>query len=249
MQTNAVGIGTILDDLPPVHVGNNYHRPTCELCDDLGWIIERDARGRSVTRPCSCGLSVKTQERRLFERAYIPKLPTPFTPCDVARRYVETVKELPRQSNWILFSGRAGSGKTSNASWIAVEYITRYREQVKFYPAYAITRKIATTKGDARFDLVDSVVGAPLAVFDDLLKTFPRTDSYQYSDFFEATLEVLWGRYEKKLPTVITTQRNFSELTTFDAALAGRIAESCGDRVVLFDRNSRNWRLDNGRRI
>ena len=245
MQTLKAGIGITADLIRTVPAG--YYRPTCPICDDLGMIIERDARGRNVTRPCSCGLAVRTQEKRLFEVAHIPKLPTPFYPCDAAKEYVEKINDLPRYSNWILFSGRAGSGKTSNAAWIAIEYITRYREQVKFYPAYAITRKIATTKGDARLDLVDDVIKTPLAVFDDLLKTFPRSDSFQYSDFFEATLEMLWGRYERKLPTVITTQRNFNELTTFDAALAGRIAESCANRVVLFDRDSRNWRIDNGR--
>lgn len=243
MQTNAVGIGTILDDLPPVNVGAKYHRPTCELCDDLGMIITRDKFGRNVTRPCSCGLLERTQEKRLFEDAKIPRLPTPFSPCPDAQKYVGIIKELPRESSWILFSGRAGSGKTSNASWIAIEFITRYHEPARFYSAYSITRKLATTKGIERFDVVNEIVGAPFIVIDDFLKVFPRPDSFQYSDYFEATLEILWGRYEKKLPTCVTTQKSFNELTTFDAALAGRIAESCRDRVVLFDRNARNWRL------
>lgn len=223
---------------------NGYYAPECELCGGDGVLIQRDANGRSYATPCSCGLLQKTQERRLFEAAKIPRLPQPFTPCDAARAYIDRLPNAPKENNWIIFTGKPGSGKTANASWLTIEFIKRNNKGARFYNAFEIIRRGAMTKGDARDDLIDSVIGAPFVVFDDFLKTYPQRDSFQFDSFFETTLEMLWGRYDRKLPTVITTQRNFKDLATFDAALAGRIAESCRGAVVVFDRNARNWRLE-----
>lgn len=236
--TNSNGVGFYV---PRVE---KYHEETCEICDGTGRVVKRDERGRNYVEPCKCGLLERTQERRIFEAARIPALPTSFAPSPIARSYIETIETLPKESNWILFSGRAGSGKTSNASWIAIEFARRFKRPTRFYSAYGVTRRLATTKGDARDALLETVTKTPLVVFDDFLKVFPRPDSFQYSSYFEATLETIWDRYERKLPTVFTTQRSFRELSMFDAALAGRVAESCKGRVALFDKNSRNWRLE-----
>lgn len=221
-----------------------YYKPECELCGGDGVYIRRDANGRSIAEPCSCGLLQKTQERRMFEAARIPMLPQPFTPCDAARAYIAALPKTPKENNWVLFTGKPGCGKTTNASWITIEEIKRYRNPARFFNSFEIIRRAATMKGDARDDLMDTIIRTPFVVFDDFLKTFPHKDSYQYAAFHEATLEMIWGRYDRKLPTVFTTQRNFKEIAFFDAALAGRIAESCKDCVVVFDRNARNWRLE-----
>lgn len=246
MEKLAVGIGQVRRALAnrnvaPVVVQKNV----CPTCDGTGVELTTDEFGRTFSRSCAtCGGLDRIRERAQFRAAKIPRLPERVDVAPAAARYVADFKRLTPGSNWILFSGRAGSGKTTNAAWIATEIITRYKLETKFYPAYDIVRRIATTKSATERDrLIDEAVSTPFVVLDDFLKIFPNKSSYQYSDFFEATLEIVWGRYDARRPLAITTQRDFRFVAEFDAALAGRIVESCDGRIVSFGADAKNWRL------
>lgn len=245
MEKLAAGIGQIRNRLRFTPVAHSAS--CCALCNDTGIKVTTDANGRTVASPCPvCDAIGRARERRQYEAARIPRIPPNVNITDVSKQYVDNFKRLPQGANWILFSGRAGSGKTTNASWIASEIIARYHKPVRFYSAYELTRRLATSKRhEDRDALIEEVTTTPFIVLDDFLKVFPRPSSFQYNDFFEATLEILWGRYDARMPLCITTQRDFRSIAEFDAALAGRIVETCSGRIVNFGENSTNWRLVN----
>ena len=249
MANEWAGIGEVIRG----SVGFRFHttreddKPSCPYCDDQGFIIET-IDGRTFSRPCDhCKREEAQREERQFENAQIPRLPMRFIPNKTSEEYLRDFNNLGRD-NWILFTGRAGSGKTTNAAWIATGVIKKYKQSVRFYSAYNVVRRIVQARRAEREKLVEEAVQTPFIVLDDFLKVFPRRDSYGFSDFQEATLEIIWGRYDAKKPLCITTQVDFKTLAQFDAALAGRIVESCNGRVVSFGDGAKNWRLTDAER-
>ena len=220
MAKEWAGIGEVIRG----SVGFRFHttreddKPSCPYCDDQGFIIET-VDGRTFSRPCDhCKREEAQREERQFENAQIPRLPMRFIPNKTSEEYLRDFNNLGRD-NWILFTGRAGSGKTTNAAWIATGVIKKYKQSVRFYSAYNVVRRIVQARRAEREKLVEEAVQTPFIVLDDFLKVFP-----------------------------ITTQVDFKTLAQFDAALAGRIVESCNGRVVSFGDGAKNWRLTDAER-
>lgn len=243
MEKLAVGIGRIKPKIEPPTPSQDV----CIACDGIGYVVKRDKNNRQFTRPCPiCDAVNVAREKRQFEVAEIPTLPKKIETNPIAVEYVEKFRALTPKDNWIMFTGRTGSGKTTQASWIATNIIKKYKELVRFYSAIEITRRLAMVRrGEERDKILDEIQETPFIVLDDLLKTFPSKNSFQYADYFQATLEILWGRYDSGKPTAITTQRDFRTIAEFDTAIAGRIVECCGGRIVKYGENSQNRRLEN----
>lgn len=247
MQNLAAGIGIIKQRL---NFANSEPDKSgaCPVCDGEGLVIETDAHGRSFTRPCSqCNALAIARRRCQLKKAKAPRLPEKVDACQKSIEYVDSFTWLlHRRCNWILFSGRSGSGKTTNATWIARNVIKRYAIPTRFYNAFEVTRRLSLARGVDREQLLKELKTIPLVVLDDFLKVAPNQNSFTFAPFFESTLEILWGRDLEQLPTVITTQMDFQKIAAFDAALANRIIENSADRVVVFGKGSNNRRLNHG---
>ncbi|MDO5307980.1 MAG: ATP-binding protein [Planctomycetia bacterium] len=217
------------------------------ICGGLGVILSRDEKGRVFARSCHvCRIQQKRRVDALLKNSGIPEAcATNFTISPIAADYVTRFPQLRRSNSWILFAGKPGAGKTTQAAWLAREIVTRYQARVRFYTAFDLTRRLTALKrrNDQYERVFQDYLHADLVVVDDFLKTIPSRNSFNFEDFHATTIELLWSRYDARRPVAITTQCAFDQIAQFDSALASRIVESCDSRVVAYRADAVNWRL------
>ena len=218
----------------------------CEECGGAGFVVTRDKDGRNFARPCGACSGAGSRKDVLYRYSGLPRRPRAGV---VASRgaidYADAFPRLKRGNNWMMFIGKPGAGKTTQAVWLVATVIERYCARAKFYNAFDLVRRfVALRKRNDEFEReFERYLDAELVVIDDFLKTIPSEKSYNYSEYKETTLELIWARYDARKPIVLTSQRNFNDIAKFDSALAGRIAEACAGRVVSFDANATDWRV------
>ena len=101
------------------------------------------------------------------------------------------------------------------------------------------------------FKLVNRYKMAEVLVIDDLFKDKVKSGKLT-GDLTEADMKhiypILNYRYNNKLPTIFSTECDINMLLNLDEALAGRIIESCGENITVFQGSEYNYRLRNIRK-
>ena len=220
----------------------------CDFCDGTGERIYRDEKGRSCVTVCTyCNTWRNRRKEVLYNAAHLPIKCGEYELVPNVADYAEEFNSLKNNpKNWLMLSGRPGTGKTTQATLLAHELIDRYLKRVLFFNSFDLFRRLVSSKKrvDEYDRIVDSFLDADVAILDDLLKVVPDRNSFEYADFKTVSLEVLWRRYDSGKPTVITSQVGFTEFMNFDSAFTGRVLEKCEDRfIVKFGENARNWRV------
>lgn len=216
----------------------------CPVCGGTGYVVKRNAKGYVVSAECTACRSVqKNRVQWLIHVANMPSVKLTTVPNVKSLNYIKDFTS--DRPNWMLLSGKTGGGKTTEAVWIAKKLIQEKNVYTRFYNAYDLTRQLIATKRrmNEHDELIDEIKTLDLLILDDFLKTTPVQGSFNYAEFVEATLEIVWTRYDVRKPLIITTQLSLEALTKFDSALAGRIVELSQDYVVIFDNTAKNWRM------
>ena len=142
-------------------------------------------------------------------------------------------------SKWFVIMGITGSGKshicTSMIFRLAGRGIkTRYVSWLEF-------------KNDLKGDLNNSkskihvLKRYPVLYIDDFLKTGNDETPTAYD--LEVATEMLWYRYENNLPTILSTEYDFSKVAGFNNAMVGRINEMAEGYVNRIGNDEkRDWR-------
>ena len=145
-------------------------------------------------------------------------------------------------SKWFVIMGITGSGKshicTSMIFRLASRGIkTRYVSWLAF-------------KNELKGDLSNSkskihvLKKYPVLYIDDFLKT--GNDDTPTSYDLEVATEILWHRYENNLPTILSTEYDFSKVAGFNNAMVGRINQMAKGYVNRIGNNEkRDWRAEN----
>lgn len=216
---------------------------SCPACNGTGYVVKNDENGRPVCAQCTiCNMIEENRLLRLNQNSNLPEtISVPPVPeaLKFMRDYSPTLKK------WLLFAGKTGSGKTTQAVSVARQLINKRYAKVSFYNAYDLTRKLTASKRrvDDHEHLVDEIATVDLLVLDDFLKVVPRPDAFGYTEFLESTYEIIWARYDSGKPMILTTQATRNSMVQIDAALAGRIVERSRGYVVYYSDNAPNRRL------
>ena len=145
-------------------------------------------------------------------------------------------------SKWFVITGETGSGKshicTSMVFRLAGRGIkTRYVSWLRF-------------KNELKGDLDNSkskihvIKQFPVLYMDDFLKTGNDQPPTAYD--LEVATEIIWHRYENNLPTILSTEYDFSKIAGFNNAMVGRINEMAkGYTNRIGNDPKRNWRRNN----
>ena len=217
----------------------------CPRCGGVGY-YRRDVPvghpdfGRAIPCGCQVGARERSQLERLRQASNLGRLGRltfeTFVPegyglaphlqanlrraCETARAYAA------RPQGWLVLRGRYGCGKTHLAAAIANERLRQGQSAVFMVVPdlldylRAAYRPDAETSYDDQFEMVRN---APLLILDDL-GTQSSTPWAQ-----EKLFQLLNHRYNARLPTVITTNRELEEI---DARLRSRLADTDLCQVV-----------------
>lgn len=202
--------------------------------------------GYTVVCPC------QKRDLRAIRRKY-SGLPT-FTKrpwLSVTRDYLTRFREIKESGyNWIMFCGRTGTGKSTQAFMIVDALLSlRNPVEAKVYIYSEIVRELTSFRFDAeRYNnKIEQILDAELVVFDDFLDVIPKAESFEE----QTALTLIKRRYVQRLPLVITTElepRNFGRsMPRHGEALVGRIYEMCDGRIETFAPNAQNYRFSNMR--
>lgn len=156
----------------------------------------------------------------------------------------ETIKSSGR--NWIVFSGRSGSGKTTQAFMIADALLDRPKSITARVFVYSeLVRELSSFRYDThQYDerLADALE-AELVVLDDFLDVIPRADSFEE----QIALTLIKRRYVQRAPLVITTEHSpaalKNKLPGHGEAIIGRLFEMSDGRFSVASQSATNFRL------
>lgn len=220
----------------------------CPICAGTGW-KNVSGQERRVTR-CDCQLRARSQS--LLSAARIPKR---YEHCELAtfefdgpHRHLAParmaacrfVEEYPMDRTGLLFVGSSGLGKTHLAVGIAKALIREKGVECIFYDYAELLKQIQDSYNPSvnatELGLLRPVFETEVVVLDDLGSVRPtewRWDTIRL---------ILNSRYNKKLPTIITT--NFADepatgladpdgrvTESFDTARAAARNDTLGDRI------------------
>lgn len=220
----------------------------CPKCLNRGYIWHmRD--GERCTERCSC-MEIRASLTRLHKSG----LESAAKNCrfdkfqvseDWQQAMLDTAKAFLRDKDrqWMFVSGQTGCGKTHICTATAVKLLkagakTRYVQWVE----QARQLQAAIFDDDAYSAQIVPLKTAKVLYIDDFLKT--RSNGNPSDKEFALAFELLNARYNNpQLITIISTEHTLQELFAFDAALAGRIAERCGQYIIqIAPADGRNYR-------
>lgn len=237
----------------------------CQECRDTGWIEV----GVNKYIRCDCvdierykllwehsGINSEQQALRLND--FKPFDDITKAARDKAIAYIESYDEVKsnRENSYGLF-GQPGAGKTHIVVSIGANLLNRKPNPIPvvYMPYLESIRELKANSMDDEYynKLLNRYCRARLLIIDDLFKDKVKNgqllkDRYgQVIGMTEADLKhiypILNYRYQKYLPTLISTECTPQMLIELDEALAGRILETCSDNITVFNDIKYNYRL------
>lgn len=219
----------------------------CPLCKNRGYITEI-RRKNLVSVECKC--MEKRRSLRQIERSGMKDLLLRHTLANF-----ETEEEWQRKmkqsaiefldddsGSWLAALGSVGAGKTHLCTAICGELLNK-GEGVRYMLWRDESTKIKAVANDAdEYDrLISPLKRVRVLYIDDLFKT-KQGDPVRAADV-NLAFELLNYRYcNKKLITVISSEKTMNDLLNIDEAVGSRIRERCGDFCMELTGN-KNRRL------
>lgn len=219
----------------------------CPYCKNKGYILVDDENGvtQSVV-PCKC--MHKRKVKRLSEESGLgPLLKHKVKNYVTTEKWQESIKEKAvkyvryGESRWFCMLGQSGAGKTHICSAICNVFINQYVD-VRFmaWNDFATFYKDNMKNGTSK-KLMDDYKNVEVLYIDDLFKGSDTT-----FDVKNIAFDLINHRYNNRLKTIISSEHSFKQLCSLDEAIAGRIAEMCGEYLINIPKSlGNNYRLKN----
>lgn len=226
----------------------------CPKCRNKGYFFIGDT-DRIISQECSCmpkrGALARMQRFGVDAGKYTFD---GFSASDEWQKLLKTkaMGFVESPVGWFMISGQSGCGKTHLCVAVCSALINDGREVI-----YAPWREtIQDIKRQMRNDyqgilLLDELKKADVVYIDDFMKSSSAQGNSSPTDAdVSIAYELINVRYVGNKTTIFSTERNMTELLSYDEAMAGRIAEKCGDNIVNIPQDiHKNYRLRNMRRL
>lgn len=214
----------------------------CSKCGNTGVLITKKEDGTIYARECDC--MAKRRSLRKIKNSGLADMMLRYsfesyeTPDESRRKNkAKALAFCEDTSAWFYIAGRSGSGKTHLCTAICAELIDKGTEV--YYMSWrdeSTALKSAITDSEAYESRIRKLKTVEVLYIDDFLKG-GDTDADVRLAF-----EILNARYnDKKLRTIISSERDITELLDRDEALGGRIYERAKGYILLSA--TENWRL------
>lgn len=227
----------------------------CPICYGTGWELNKDT---GAYKRCSC--FEKERIDRLWKRygvdpAEIKKIKEYEAKDNIQKsakekaiNYIKNFEKIKneRENAFGLF-GQPGAGKTHIINAIGAALINQGIEVI-YMPYVEVLRELKANAMDDEYytKLSSRYQRTKVLIIDDLFK-----DKFKNCKLVGSLTEtdmkhiypIINFRYSNKLPTLISTEATPETLANLDEALAGRIIETCGDNITVFEGSKYNYRM------
>lgn len=138
--------------------------------------------------------------------------------------------------HWFYLGGQSGCGKTHLCAAAANALMSKGR-----YVKYCAYTDLLNALMSFEYDRIEKLKTCKVLFLDDLFKVEPNERE------LKTIFDLIDYRYRYNLQTIISSEKQLSEIEMIDAAIAGRIMERCGRFFMGIasgsDRNYRKQRL------
>lgn len=198
----------------------------CEKCKNKGYIAYINADAVLTFRDCEC-MKIRKCYQTMERSGINPDMLRRFTFANYEdlELWQKDMKHKAQQyaksdlSEWLLFSGQSGCGKTHLCTAVA-KYLLSQGHEVKYMLWSDIARRLTALKfREAEYDeFFRTIVDAEVLYIDDFFKTYKDP---------AIAFDVINARYSAResRPTIISTEMNLDAIRKIDEGVAGRIRE------------------------
>lgn len=235
---------------------NNTDGYNCNICKNKGHYLYLN-NGYQEAKICEC-MKVRKSIRRL-KRSGLKNFIKDYTldkykadeqwQKDIKLKAIKYISDM--DNKWWYIGGQSGGGKTHICTAIcgellkmgnSVQYML-WKEESTILKACINDEKVYTEK-------INRLKNVDILYIDDLFKPIKtQNEALAMPTIADINLvfEILSARIKLNLKTIISSERNISELLDIDEAIAGRIIEKAGKEYILYiDKGlERNYRLKN----
>lgn len=199
-------------------------RGGCPICGGIGYLITRDAAGYEYADPCRC--EIRRRAMRRLEASGLKRLAERCT-FDTFRADTEKAAQIKGRAEayardpqgWFFIGGQTGAGKTHICTAICGELINRGKF-LRYMRWAADSEELKEAKKDGSYsEKVGAFKRAEVLYIDDLFKAKPTEADIKLA------FEIIAGRYEEDLPTIISSELTIGAIINADEAIGGRIIE------------------------
>lgn len=215
----------------------------CDVCRNKGNVMVVNNNGEQVLVRCNCikrRESIKNARISGMGELLQKSLDNFETPSKWQKGLLESVKkyiENPK-NDWISMLGCSGAGKTHLCSAVANNFLEQGKRVIYMQWNSAI-RELKLKATDGYSELIEKYKSADVLYIDDLFK-----GKITESDV-NIAFEIINARAIKPdAITIISSELSIEQMAKVDEAIAGRIAQRCGDNVLFIKPDvSKNYRF------
>ena len=232
----------------------------CDICNDTGYIFYTDNRGYEYVKPCNCRILAESEARfkksgladgfrtksfENFATADNPKLVDAKTTAEnFTSGVIEAKNQIAEEGKIsygsLLLCGQPGAGKTHLGTASSMKIIDAgipviymsYREEI-----IKLKQSVTDDSYDAKIGVFKS---CDVLFIDDFLKG--RITESDVNIMYE----IINFRYNKKLPTIVSTEKDLKGILDFDEAIGSRLIEMSRGHIISFDDKELNFRIFGG---
>jgi DNA replication protein DnaC len=192
-------------------------RPACPICKGAGYLVRIGPTGHPDLVPCRCKLrELEESDYQELQRlsnleAFADKTFESFDPTvpGVAEAYEAARSYAEHPEGWLLLTGNYGCGKTHLAAAIANEAVRHHMKTLFTVVPDLLDYLRASYAPDSRVRF-DERIEAVRTVFLLILDDLGTENATPWAS--EKLYQIINYRYNYRLPTVITTNRELSQI-------------------------------------
>lgn len=219
----------------------------CPKCGGIGKIVGRKPDGLPYVTDCDCMANQKQRQRltnsgipeQLLRQCTFESFGTDDPALEKMKAVAMAYAENPE--GWLYLAGATGCGKTHLAVAAAVRLMGRGC-QVTYM---SFSNEIGALKRQGAFQeeqdkRLRQLQSCPMLLLDDLLHASDKPSAAEVN----VAYQILSQRYDRGLPTILTSRWSCGQLTAFSDALGTRIYQRSRSSGCCIKEDSRfNYRL------
>jgi len=219
----------------------------CCICNNKG-LVQRYEHGEIINRQCEC--MIQRSALRKLDKSGLAELIKDYTFSNyhTVEEWQKKCKQgalnfIKSTGSWFFIGGQSGAGKTHICTAMCGQFL-KQNKTVRYMLWRQEIRKLkAVVNDNVEYEKVFyDFANAEMLYIDDLFKT--EQGSNVTGADVQHTYDLINYRYNKRLCTIISSEKSINDLIDIDTATGSRIYQCAKGFTFELGKDSRkNWRL------